>query len=66
MLYDLSMWLDDCSFEGELGSGDGVEGAFTFCLKGVEQVPYLGYELSSEANADLYGIRDPALVEDVQ
>jgi len=55
MLYDLSIWLDVCSFEWELGSGDSVEG-------GLEQVSYLGYELSSEANADLYGIHDPCII----
>ena len=55
MLYDLSIWLDVCRFEWELGSGDSVEG-------GLEQVSYLGYELSSEANADLYGIHDPCII----
>jgi hypothetical protein len=61
MLYDVLMWLDVCSFECELGSWDGMEGTFTCWLKGVEQVPYLGYELSSEANADLYRIHDPCV-----
>ena len=55
MLYDLLIWLDVCSFEWELGSGDSVEG-------GPEQVPYFGYELSSEANVDLYGIHDPCII----
>jgi len=55
MLYDLLIWLDVCSFDCELGSGDSVEG-------GPEQVPYLSYELSSEANVDLSGIHDLSIV----
>jgi hypothetical protein len=55
MLYDLSIWLDVCSFEWELGSGDSVEG-------GQELVPYLSYELSSEENFDLCWIHDPCII----